>query len=91
MFMSSPPQIIAEIAAAIAEAVAWERGRVIAAFQGLKHVSLGDDLVHKITSDEAVRLIKASNSAIAQGLRASAQRQFEERSDTADQLAKALA
>jgi hypothetical protein len=38
---------------------------------GLRSISLGDAYAGKISSDEAVRLIRASNAATAQGLRAS--------------------
>jgi hypothetical protein len=53
------------------------RDETIAAFHsddpnlGLRSISLGDAFAGKITSDEAVRLIRASNAAVAAGLRAS--------------------
>jgi hypothetical protein len=44
---------------------------------GLRSISLGDAFAGKITSDEAVRLIRASNAAVAAGLRASPLKQGE--------------
>ena len=36
---------------------------------GLRHITLGPALEHKISSDDALRLVRAVNSVIAQGIK----------------------